>query len=403
MSFAVNNNAVSLAAAIVFANSASYHVELPMAGREKESATLREALELDCPRLVTMTAPLGAGKTFFLDTVLRQFERDGETEFDEKRSRRLVLATGVEPPSEDPATLVEMDSLAEHWPKEADALVDEWDRNLTGEPKVLIVEEIDRKAYLGQIRWTVEAARRWLERSGNRLLILTGDKALLHPVLQEAIEGVEPRFDIALEPLDLALLREALQLRIRDKVVGPGAPDLGDEEAESLAAEAAEATVADAYVRWSALPSTEPNVLANFREALGALRQISELEPTDNAEQVEFLRAPLARLGADAEGAGIASKIEEALMRRLTESIAADTPIEPLSTEGLAESVDRPVDDKLLRRGVYPLNRLGVLTPLGIPFAQRDQSGEPIPYTEPFVPSYKFVHRALAELVKGEA
>ncbi len=403
MSFAVDNNAVSLAAAIVFANSASYHVELPMAGREKESATLRGALEHDGPRLVTMTAPLGAGKTFFLDTVLRRFERDGETDFDEKRSRRLVLATGVEPPSEDPAALAEMEGIAERWPGEIDALVEEWDRDLIGEPKVLIVEEIDRKAYLGQIRWTVEAASRWLSRGGNRLLILTGDKALLHPVLQPTIEEIEPRFDIALEPLDLELLREALQLRIRDKVIEPTAPELAGEEAERLAAEAAEAAVADAYVRWSALPDTRPNVLANFREALGALRQISELVPTDNREKVEFVRSPLVYLGSQAEGVGLAGGLEDALMRKLTESIAADAAIEPLSTGELAELAGRPVDDRLLRRGIYPLSRQGVLTPLGIPFAESNQAGEPVAYTEPFVPSYKLVHRALAELVRAES
>lgn len=94
----VDNHMIAEIAEVVFSNSAGYYVELPMVGRERETSVLLDVLaDRGQRRAVTVTAPLGAGKTFFLNTVLG-LHRRVSPDFDERRNRKVMLATEVRPP-----------------------------------------------------------------------------------------------------------------------------------------------------------------------------------------------------------------------------------------------------------------------------------------------------------------
>src|SRR4051812_11382521 len=103
MTRVVNNEELSHRLQIVFANSDAYHVELPMVGREAQTAELQRLLTTSGPRQASMQAPLGAGKTFFLNTVLGQHMRNSNGAFDELRNRQTIFATAEDVPDEDGA------------------------------------------------------------------------------------------------------------------------------------------------------------------------------------------------------------------------------------------------------------------------------------------------------------
>ena len=169
----IDNHDIAEIAEVVFANSSSYYVESPMVGREDETAVVLDALAAEgVRRTVSLSAPLGAGKTFFLNTVIGQHHRNNP-EFDSRSNCRFVLATSVTPPSRgiEGPDHIGLDATPERAhageindPIGLEALFSDVDGR-----QVLVVEELDRKATLGQIRWTVAASFAWLARKPNRV------------------------------------------------------------------------------------------------------------------------------------------------------------------------------------------------------------------------------------------
>jgi hypothetical protein len=348
-----------------------------------------------------MRAPLGAGKTFFLNTILGRYARE-HTEFDERRNCQYILATDTEAPElDDDAEAIEPAMIASD-PSVAslasvhDALFADVDGL-----RVLVVEELDRKANLGQVLWTVASAIRWLKMGGDRLLVLTGDATVSHSRMQEFVATVDARSHIDLEPLELPLLSEALRQRILEKVVTPSAPEMDPSDRAEAADDAVQAILEDTFVRWSAVPATDPNVLATFREALGALRRMCTVAPSVEG-RVEFPRELVRTLPQEASApSGLASDLEKALLGRLKALISSNTPIVPMTMAELAAFTGADPDSRFRRRAVEAVARLGLITPLGTPFEERDERGGLIAIAEPFVPSYRLVHRALAELASA--
>jgi hypothetical protein len=407
----VNNSMLARQGEVVFSNSSAYHVELPMAGRRAETEILTAALSAEGPRLVTMRAPLGAGKTFFLNAIIGQFSREqakAGVAFDERRNIKHVFATSTKPlqlpdDPDDPGHPVyddageHVDAAAPDLEDRAQGFEDQFD-GLDDGLRLLIVEELDRKATLGQILWTVAGALRWLARGGDRLLVLTGDGVIDHPRVQGLVADVEQHSHIELAPLDQNLLLEALQARILDKVVTPADTEVPEDERAAAARAAAQQVIASEYVRWAAIPEAERNALATFREALGALRRVCSVAGA-TTEGVEFPPELVGTLRPDdVAPRGDAGTLAQALTDDVKRRIAASEPLQPLTVLELADLIGAEPSPRFRRRAVDALVRIGLLTPLGIPFSESDERG-PMPFAEPFVASYAVVHRALVELV----
>lgn len=391
----IDNRSLSRASDIIFASDAGYAVELPMVGRDDERRMMEEALsECDEPRLVTIAAPLGTGKTFLLNKTLATHERR-VAHFDARRNCQWVFATNESPTVREDA----ISDVREAALQSAAADVEQGFADVPG-LRVLVVEELDRKASLEQLLWSVEIAKRWLGHGGDRLLVLTGE-ALGLPAIKARLTTISARRDIILRNLDIDLLRAALSARISSHLVRWAYPDLADIQSRALADEAAEGILLDEYVRWSAVPLAEPSVIANFREALGTLKQLSSVIPCEDGHGVRFPRELLTQFRSADVCAGVAGRLEVELVTTLQGRIASGGSIRALSADQLAALVDRECDDRFRRRGIEPLAIRGLVTSLGVPYSQVDEAGRPWSFVEPFMPSYGLVHRALAGLIVG--
>lgn len=396
----VNNILLSRQGEVIFANSSAYHVELRMAGREAETTTFLAALEpVDTARLLTISAPLGAGKTFFLNTVLGRFAR-GAPAFDERRNCQYFLATEFNVPNDDDdGAELDVANITSATPLSSLAAVYEEAFAGVAEPYVLIVEELDRKATLGQVLWSIAGGIHWLTLGCGRLLVLTGDSTIGHRRVQQLVEHVQTRSHIDLEPLDAGLLVAALEARILDKLIEPIASDLAEAERLAAARKAAELVVGDEFVRWAVLPKTASVEVATFRDALGALRQMSVLAPALEGD-VRFDRELVRALRQDAIApGGPAATLEQALVDDVKKRISASQVLSPMSVAQLADLAGAEATPRFRRRAVDALARLGLLTPLGVPFEEVDDRGALVSLAEPFVPSYRLLHRSLAEMV----
>jgi hypothetical protein len=400
---AIDNSRLARQSDVIFANGTGYHVELRMAGRAEETAILQNALRATgSPRLVTVQAPLGAGKTFFLNTVLGRFARDTGG-FEERRNCQYVLATSLDEEIAEDGSDITLDSVGSEL---ATRLASEYDKKFAevGGLYVLIVEELDRKATLGQILWSVAAAIAWLQKGGDRLLLLTGDATIANPRLVEFVTLVGNRASIELEPLATALLIDALEVRILDKLITPELNGLASAEGQEIARLAAEQLLSSDVVNWAAVPHADPNRLATFREALGALRQMAAIAPSSDGRIVfdaELVRAVAQEPVAPA---GAAGDLEQALHDYVIGRIQTGAVLEPITMDMLAAMVEADVSEtgrkrRFRQRGVEAVARLGLMAPLGIPYSAWDENDEePLAIVEPFLPSYRLVHRALAEL-----
>lgn len=390
---------------IVFANSAAYHVELPMAGREAENELLTNALTSGARQLISIHAPLGAGKTFFLNKVLGAHAA-ATAGFEELANVKYSLATTIDPGDDsdgepdDDGELLDAATFREHpLVLERAAGYDQKFQGVDG-LHVLIVEELDRKATLGQVVWTTASALAWLDRGDDRLLILTGDATTRNSRFSALLDTVPGRSSISLDPLEIDLLEDALTSRLLDKVVEPAAgADVPEDRRAEIAREAAQQILADELIRLCAVPLTDPSSLATFREALGALRDVCSAAPgsvgaltLDRSLVRSFSRGPMAPTGSAAD-------IETELLTYVRGQIEAGAPLEPLSVEDLAAMVGADAaKDTFRRRTVAAVAQLGLLVPLGVPFEERDGRGNLITHAEPFIPGYPLVHRALGEI-----
>ncbi|MEK7422683.1 MAG: hypothetical protein AAB131_02465 [Actinomycetota bacterium] len=390
-----SNNSIADVADVVFANSSSYHVELPMVGREAETELLLDLLQRRGePHAVGIQAPLGAGKTFFLNRVLG-LHRQTHPEFDEQRDCHFLLATDLEVDDEFGAD-VTAESCGD---PSSSAPVDLESPfvNAMGR-QVLVVEELDRKATLGQIRWSLAAGVAWLGRRSDRLLIVTGDMTIGGRHVREFLQLAANRHWIALDPLDLALLKDALRSRVLEKLLAPANPTEDSALLEGAASAAADAILNDPLIRWSAVPSTSPPLLATFRDALGVLRTYAENAPS-NSDAILFGAELVQQLSDVPAGlVGQPAELEAALVRVATEAIRSRSELPAFSVAELATLAGHELTSTYSRRVVRPLVRKALLVPLGIPYEHLNGEGEPSALAEPFMPSYRMMHRILRSL-----
>jgi hypothetical protein len=394
----VDNHSIADAAEIIFANSSAYVVELPMVGREDETKILLDALmDAGNPRAISLTAPLGAGKTFFLGTVFGEFSRSNP-DFDERRDRKEVLATDLLTPDEfglDVTPDVDDERLREVL--DLEALFDDNDGR-----KVLVIEELDRKATLAQVRWCAAAGAAWLNRSPDRVLVVSGDATINGRHIAEFLRNVARRDHIALGPLDLELLHLALYARILEKLLKPVNPSGDIEELERLAQKAATEILADNYIRWSAVPSTVPPMLATFREALGVLRGYAQSAPSHKGS-VLFDRELVELIPAFHSGlSNRASALEAALGSRVEEDLSKDLSLQAYTTDELSDLIGAQGGPEFEKRVVRLLVRKSLLSPIGIPYeAEFGDDREPTAMAGPYIPSYRLVHNTLLRMLHG--
>jgi hypothetical protein len=394
----IDNHSLADAAELVFANSPAYVVELPMVGREQEAKQLLDVLvDVEHSGLVSISAPLGAGKTFFLSTIFGQLTRRLEG-FDERQDRVVVLATDMVTPDE-LGTDVGPDDIGST--KVAQVLDP---AKLFGERpgrKVLVIEELDRKATLAQVKWALAAGLSWLSTSKDHVLIVTGDATITGLHSRAFLDTVPSRKEISLGPLDLDLLKLAISRRLVEKVLKPKNPDGEIEELIETADRAANEVLADDYIRWSAVPLTAPPMLATFRDALGVLRVFAQNSPSHHGS-VE-LKRDLIEVMPEHRG-GLppsAAALERALRDGAKRAILGDVALEAYSVADLAGLVGLSGSPEFAHRTVRVLTRKGLLVPMGTPYDEENEYGIPVALSGPYMPSYRLVHNTLLDLVRG--
>lgn len=268
--------------------------------------------------------------------------------------------------------------------------------------QVLMIEELDRKATLGQIRWSVASGVAWLARRPDRVLILTGDMTIGGRHVGEFLQGRAEVVRLALSPLDVDLLNLALRARIHDKLLVPANPNAPRQELEETAAVAADQILSDSTIRWSVTPGSDPPLLATFRESLGVLRTYAENAPS-HVGSVLFERSLISNLYNRPSGlAGYAQELEQALVAATILSVERDEALSAYTLEELAELAAHKLNSSYRKRVVRALARKSLLIPLGIPYEEEVEPGEePTPFVGPFLPSYRLLHVALNRLLGG--
>lgn len=394
----VDNHSIADEAEIVFSNSSAYVVELPMVGRDVENEILLDALrDAGNPRAVSITAPLGAGKTFFLGSVIGQYSRSNPS-FDERRDRKEIMATNVRTPDEYGLEVsLDLDDKSLMEVLDLEVLFD----GSTGR-KVLVIEELDRKATLAQVRWCLAAGVAWLNRSPDRVLVVTGDATINGRHAAEFLGGTPSRDHIVLRPLDLDLLRLALHARILEKVLKPHNPFGDAGELDALAQKAAAEVLADDFIRWSAVPITEPPMLATFRDALGVLRGFAQNAPSHQGS-VRFGRELISIIPAFQSGlAARASALEASLAREVETSIRNDVTLRAYTADELAGLVGSDGGPQFEKRVIRLLVRKSLLIPIGIPYeAHADDGQEATALAGPYIPSYRLIHSTLLDMLQS--
>jgi len=395
MSATVSNNTLALQADVIFANSAAYHVALPLAGRATEREQIEGALESGGSQVVVVRAPLGAGKTFLLKAVIGDLAMS-RPDFNERRDVVWRMATGFEPPNVE--SRVASPERLSQWHSDMASAAESIGQKSSGRnPKILVIEEIDRKATLDQVMWSVGVGLMWASQSADRVVVITGDRTLDLEVVAFLIDGEAERVTrVTLDPLDDQLMQEALESRILAKITG-----LADEDkrrAQSLAHDAARGVLSSDLVRWSAVPRTSTGGLANFRDGLGALRILSRAAPASD-HRVDFPDRCVAKLAESGGPAATESPLTARVIDRVATSVKDGIPLTPMGVEELRSLAGDSGSTRFHRRVLHPMVQTGLLLPIGVPYTTEDDRGELDPFTEPFLPSYRIVHRALVKVL----
>ncbi|HEV7721290.1 MAG TPA: hypothetical protein VGO60_08400, partial [Iamia sp.] len=367
----ITNESIADVAVTVMTNDhRKLQTSVPMAGRSGAAETLRRIVTTPGPSVVTLSAPLGAGKTFFLDTVFGEMYRELAFPVDDNRYR--VQATEEEiPPADHPERRVVervREALGGASPEH---------------PRVLVIEELDRKGDYEVLLWTVAQGLEWLADAGDATLILTGDGFIFHPEVVEALRtsGL-PATTIDLEPLDEDLMCDALALRFQQAILRQNPAREPDEE--GLAA--ARAVLRHRPVATAVVPPSDP-AAANFREAFGLLRLW-----TDNIERaVPGIEFPASLIDLTAEDPPLfdvpAQRVDQWLIARVREELASSRPMTPITIEELRQAEGSDLDDEdLFDEVIWPMNNAQMLVPLGIPFLGPDGPDPELDMPAPFLP-----------------
>ena len=243
MTTAVTRSLVAQGAEKIFANSPAFNAEVPMAGRAAPLRKLTRIVSGELPaRVVRLSELLGAGKTFFLQDSIGHLQQSGS----------LDEATDVV--HKEFQTLGDFSSI----------------ENTSA--RLLILDELDRKAGRDQLLRAIEAAARW--QRDERIVVLTGDYSLRNQDLVSSIGTPEP---LELEPLDTPLLLRAIQGRLAKALRQIHRDGDFDDEAH----QAAEALI-EPELLTVLIPRTDPPI-ATFREVLGILQKLAGVLPIDEA------------------------------------------------------------------------------------------------------------------------
>ena len=336
----VSNQWVAENRQTLFAFGASFIAETPMAGRAEEQVRLETFLRDPEVCTAVISEPLGVGKTFFVMHSIGHLVRNGVLE-DEA----------------DFARITEKDIVDGGVPTRIRA-------------KVLVIEELDRKAPRSSIEAGVDAAAAWAS-VGNRHLILTGDAALLRTgLLSKERFGTPAR--IALDSLRQPLLSEAIRLRLTHWLSAEtGHPS----EADGLAADALRILFDEDVIR-ALLPETDPPI-ATFRDVLQLTQQMAEYLPLDEAPARftpnayrDYVRAR----GRPTQLLGEQTRFRTALNAAILMAARDGRAFEALSVDQC-----RALDGSQQEAAEYestilvPLVKARVLTSVGIPYS--DEAG----------------------------
>jgi hypothetical protein len=387
----ITNLTVAEAKEVVFASSASYTAALPMAGRDAQKQILFDVIARREPHIVSISAPLGAGKTFFLSHVLGELTKARDVAFDEQNDAVTMMAnkhfSGSEVGSVDPAELATR-VLAQRFGDRAAGI------------SVLIVEELDRKSDWEPLFAAVRACVAWAKQ-GHGVLVLTGDRLLSNPDIQAELDlsGV-PRSEIDLEPLSRELLGEAILLRL--------AQHLKKRAIDEEIAKAVEGLFYERGIRDGIFPSLGVPV-ATFRQALETLRAMSGYLPLDK----QPCRLPVHALApwrtTVTRPSGLALELEKVLFNEVKERYLAQESWRSVEVGDLQALIkDREGDsdeyedfDYYFDEAIRPLVRSDSLIPMGIPYA--GGTGELHRLPGPYVPGGTLFLRVMAFLYLDSA
>lgn len=370
----ITNQRISRFAETIFANDEHVQRPLPMAGRAEALDTFLNVFRRsDGPQVVTISAALGTGKTFFLNHAIA----------------RLVNEVGF---PENVNRITSFGSHGPHWkvPDTAERLSQRFAAAKSSHRHVLLVEELDRKGRFPNLIWSVNQALAWLQRTSDALLVMTGDRFLEHPEVQERLSVVGvPVERIELEPLTRTLMAEALALRLQ--LV------LQDGETQQDAVSAADRILDEPTVETAVLPPTSP-ATANFREAFGLLMEMSP--DIDRVyEGVSFPSTLLRDHVAQPRLRPAQRLVDETVLAHIMADLESGNLVRPLTLNELqAEVSDTSSPDHFKKNVIYSLVATQVLDPQGIPYLSNGYTREDEPYAGPFLPRQNTFLRALSRI-----
>lgn len=356
----------------LFTTSNDKFNQAPMVGRQEETAWFQKAAsDLDL-RVIRLWAPMGSGKTFFLNQLWGTIQRADLYDFNEDADTKRLAANQL------PATVDEIDALFPERPARARA--------------VLVVEEFDRKYRFEAMAEAAHLLASWVRNTAlpAPLLVLTGDAFLNHPVFDEVFADW-PNVPVTLEPLDEVLLSLAIASRLDQSAQVATAANEPSEEAMTAAA----TVLADPAIARGLLPPTTRPV-ATFRDALVTLSEMMRWLPPDKTE-IRIDQSVLRMLAVPSPG----EDMSEELCRCLLGAVAEAPELAPHSALDLAQLVRASISPSDLwgdvedyeagvftEEAVVPLVTGLYLVPLGVPFLHDDGSVRPGPRVRgPFLPT----------------
>ncbi|HEX8597016.1 MAG TPA: hypothetical protein VF952_00685 [Chloroflexia bacterium] len=347
----------------LFANTASYNTEIPMAGRKEPTEQLRRLLtNKDGLNCAVISDLLGAGKTFFLTHARIDLVRTRQ--IDEER-QIVTLFT---------------DQVGKgRVPDDA------------ARAKVLIIEELDRKKRHGYLLGALEAVVQWLHE--DKKAILTGDYWLKAPEALKVLEDLRVEH-IPLEPLTKDLLLEAVELRLGHWLQSLGLVQ-GSKKAKKEASKVVQ-EMFDPKLLQVLVPRTDPPV-ATFREVLGLIKDLALSLPLDH-EPCRFTVDTFREWDATYRRGRLWSDEQrffvEALYQVIRDRAGDGSFWRPLDIDEWLEIIPEAeeFEDDLESEIIAPLARTGALVPMGIPYSDPAREKD---FRPPYLPSVRTFAQAL--------
>lgn len=378
----ISNELLATRRDVVFTSSDARHSQVPLAGRRDETAFFLDAVADAELEMIRLSAPLGTGKTFFLNRLWGVIAQEKLFDFDQAADVLMTTVPAVNQVGTVQAVIDSKGGIPQR---------------LGRRRAIVVIEEFDRKWGFDDLMAAARQATTWLEATSlpSPLLILTGDAFLGHTAIENLCAGRATRA-ATLQPLDRDLLIEALARRM-DQARGMVVDDR--DEPSDAAVDAAAAILQDERIGRGLLPPTEP-VVATFRDALVTLGSLADKLPTDR----HAVRVPGELLSRIVQRPTLSPEADE--LARVVLSRLGDDTFFALHTQDLVAMLRRVVsDDELIgnvpdyedleyfrEEAIEPLVHGLIVEALGVPYQQFDPSGSPVlepgpPVVGPFVPA----------------